>query len=169
MSLGIILSIFFKCESIAWTPPGQKSWIKCKVESLSLQCAIPALNSGNFAKLPSSNISSISTKFCLIILHEPIVICPTSEFPIWPMGNPTAFSQAFRVAYDWANNFLNTGECAWMIPLCLGVVVFIQNPSRIISASFFIAIGYQVKLSADEYILLLVKFNAKPKALLLLK
>lgn len=85
-----------------------------------------------------------------MILPDPMVICPTSELPICPSGNPTAFDEAAKDVYGSENSFLKIGESAWMMPLCVGFFVFIQNPSRIIRASFFIAILEVIKLLSKK-------------------
>lgn len=93
-SLGIRANIFLRCESIACTPPGQNNCRIWRLELFFLQCSIHCFSSGNFAKLPSSNMSCIWTRYCLMILPVPIVMCPTSEFPICPSGNHTALPEA---------------------------------------------------------------------------
>ncbi|HCY21757.1 TPA: hypothetical protein DIC40_08155 [Patescibacteria group bacterium] len=81
----------------------------------------------------------MATKFCLIILPVPIVICPTSEFHICPSGKPTALPEASSLVCKSENKAWNVGVFACIIAFSSGVFVFIQNPSRMTKSTFSIA------------------------------
>jgi len=65
-------------------------------------------------------------------------MCPTSELPICPSGNPTALPEASSFVVKSENNISKVGDFACNIAFSSGVFVFIQNQSRITRSTFSI-------------------------------
>ena len=90
-----------------------------KSEQVNVRVALPgprrkAEMRASFSKNDPSSIALLTrTRSCKRMRPEPIVRCPTSEFPICPAGNPTAAPEASRVVCGYrARSPSNTGVSA---------------------------------------------------------
>ncbi len=80
------------------TPPSETTPIRCATPPRALTLAAKSRIAGFFAKLPSSTARSMAPRSIATTRPAPMLVWPTSELPIWPVGRPTSGPKVVSVA-----------------------------------------------------------------------